>query len=263
MRKLSRLSALLIAGAVMTAPVMAADKAKALATVNGQPISQAVFDTIVAEQTSKGVPDTPQLRESIKDQLIARELLVQESKRKGFDKKSEIQLQIEAARQAVLVNALLTDTVRSNPVSDAQLKAEYDLIKQNLGGTEYRSRHILVESEAEAKAIIAKLNKGEKIADLAKDSKDPGSRETGGDLGWSTPGSYVKPFADALVSLKKGEFTKDPVQSQFGWHVIQLEDTRDLTPPPFEQIRPQLLQRANQQKVESLVQELRKKAKIN
>ena len=139
MRKLSRLSALLIAGAVMTAPVMAADKAKALATVNGQPISQAVFDTIVAEQTSKGVPDTPQLRESIKDQLIARELLVQESKRKGFDKKSEIQLQIEAARQAVLVNALLTDTVRSNPVSDAQLKAEYDLIKQNLGGPHRRN----------------------------------------------------------------------------------------------------------------------------
>lgn len=261
MRKTSRLAALLLAGAFVSVPAFAAGKA--LTTVNGQPISQTVFDAIIAEQTAKGVPDSPDLRNSIKEQLISRELLVQEAKRKGFDKKQDVQLQMEAARQAVLVNALLGDIMRSSMPSDAQLKGEYEQIKKSLGSTEYRSRHILVESADTAKEIIAKLDKGEKFSELAKQSKDPGSKDNGGELGWSTPSSYVKPFADALTSLKKGEYTKTPVQTQFGYHVIQLEESRALTPPPFEQVKPQLIQRANQQKVDALVRELREKAKVN
>lgn len=262
MNQISRLAALLIAGALISAPVLA-DKRKTFVTVNGQAIPQALYDTIIAEQKAKGAKESPELTAAIKEQLVARELLLQEAKRKGFDKKPEIQQQIDAARQAVLVNALLADHVRANPVSDAQLRAEYDTIKANMGGSEYKSRHILVDKEDDAKAIIAKLDKGEKIADLAKQSKDPGSRDNGGDLGWSSPNAYVKPFGEALTKLKKGEYTKAPVKSDFGYHVIQLEDSRPMTPPPFEQIKPQLQQRANQQQVENLVKDLRAKAKIN
>lgn len=263
MLKLSRLAALLVAGTIVTAPAFAADKAKPLATVNGQAISQAVYDAILAEQKGKGVNESPELKNSIKEQLIARELLVQEAKRRGFDKKKDVLLQMDAARQAVLVNAFLSELVRTSPVSDAQLKAEYDLIKQNLGTTEYKARHILVEKEDDAKAIIAKLDKGEKLADLAKQSKDPGSRDNGGELGWSSPNAYVKPFAEALAALKKGQYTKAPVKSDFGYHVIQLDDSRPMTPPPFEQVKPQLQQRASQQQIDNLVRDLRAKATVN
>ncbi len=263
MLKLSRLAALLIAGALVSAPVLAADKGKALVTVNGQAIPQAVYDAIIEEQQGKGVADSPEIRNSIKEQLIARELLVQEAKRKGVDKKSDVQLQMEAARQAVLVNAFLADFIRANPVSDAQLKAEYDGIKASLGNTEYKARHVLVEREEDAKAIIAKLDKGDKFSELAKQSKDPGSKDKGGELGWSAPSAYVKPFAEALTKLKKGEYTKAPVKTDFGYHVIQLDDSRALTPPPFEQVKPQLQQRASQQKIDALVRDLRAKAKVN
>lgn len=263
MLKLSRLAALLIAGAIVSAPVFAADKAKAYLTVNGQAIPQSVYDTFIAEQKSQGAQDSPELQNAVKEELIRREILAQEAKKKGLDKSAAIQGQIELAKQAVLIRAYLSEHVQAHPVSEAQLKAEYETIKAGLGSTEYKARHILVEKEDEAKAIIAKLDKGEKIADLAKQSKDPGSKDKGGELGWSVPSSYVKPFADALTKLKKGEYTKAPIKSDFGYHVIQLDDSRPLTPPPFDQVKPQLQQRASQQQVETLVKELRAKAKIN
>lgn len=265
MRKLSRLAALLVAGAIISAPVLAGDKdkVKPFATVNGQAIPQSVYDAFYAEQKAQGAPDGPQLQGAVKEELVRREILAQEAKKAGMDKDSVIQGQMELAKQAVLIRVYLSNYVRNNPISDAQLKAEYELIKNSLGATEYHARHILVENEAEAKAIIAALNKGEKFAELAKQSKDPGSKNNGGDLGWSTPASYVKPFAEAMVALKTGEYSKDPVKSDFGFHVIQLEETRPLTPPPFEQVKQQLQQRAGQQQVENLVKELRAKAKVN
>ena len=262
MFKLSRLAALLLASAVVSAPAFA-DKGKAFATVNGQAIPQYVYDAFVAEQRAQGAPDSAELQNAVKEELVRREVLTQEAKKKGLDKKADIQGQMELAKQAVLIRAFLSDYVRANPISDDKLKKEYDAIKSQLGSTEYKSRHILVEKEEEAKAIIAKLNKGEKFADLAKQSKDPGSKDNGGDLGWSSPSSYVKPFAEALTKLKKGEYTKDPVKSDFGYHVIELDDSRPLTPPPFEQVKPQLQQRAGQQVVEQLVKDLRAKAKVN
>lgn len=263
MQKISRLAALILVGAIVSAPALAADKGKAFVTVNGQAIPQSIYDTIIAEQKAKGIAESPELTNAIKEQLVARELLQQEAKKKGVDKKSEVQLQMEAAKQAVLVNAFLSDYVRANPVSDAQLKAEYEAIKANLGSTEYKTRHILVDKEDDAKAIIAKLDKGEKFADLAKQSKDPGSKDKGGDLGWNTPNAYVKAFSDAMVKLKKGEYTKTPVKSDFGFHVIEVEDSRPVNPPPFEQVKQQLAQQANQRQIENLVRELRSKAKIN
>jgi len=263
MQKISRLAALLIASAILAAPAFAADKAKALVTVNGQAIPQAVFDTILSEQKAQGAPDSPQLKEAIKEQLISRELLQQEAKKKGFDKKTEIQQQIEAAKQAILVNAFLSDYVRTHPVSDAQLKSDYEAIKAGLGNTEFRIRHILVDKEDDAKALIAKLDKGDKFTELAKQSKDAGSRDKGGELGWSSPNAFPGPFGEAVSKLKKGEYTKTPVRTNAGFHVIQVDDSRALTPPTFEQAKPQLQQRAANQQVDSLVKELRDKAKIN
>ena len=262
MYKLSRLAALLVAGAIVSAPALAQNKG-AFATVNGQAIPQSVYDAFVAEQKAQGAPDSAELQNAVKEELVRREILAQEAKKKGLDKKANIQGQIELAKQAVLIRAFLTDYVQAHPISDAQLKAEYELIKNNLGSTEYKSRHVLVEKEDDAKAIIAKLDKGEKFSELAKQSKDPGSKDKGGELGWSSPNAYVKPFAEALGKLKKGEYTKTPVKSDFGYHVIQLDDSRPLNPPAFDPVKPQLQQRANQQQVENLVKELRAKAKVN
>ena len=263
MLKLSRLAGLLVAGAIISAPALAAEKGKAFATVNGQPISQTVYNASVAEQKAQGAPDSPELQNAVKEELVRREILAQEAKKKGMDKNPNIQGQIELAKQAVLIRAYLSDYVKANPISEAQLKAEYDVIKNNLGSTEYKSRHVLVEKEEEAKAIIAKLDKGEKFSELAKQSKDPGSKDKGGELGWSSPAAYVKPFGEALTKLKKGEYTKTPVQSDFGYHVIQLDDSRPANPPPFDQVKPQMQQRASQQQIETLVKELRSKAKVD
>ena len=263
MLKLSRLAGLLVAGAIISAPALAAEKGKAFATVNGQPISQTVYNAFVAEQKAQGAPDSPELQNAVKEELVRREILAQEAKKKGMDKNPNIQGQIELAKQAVLIRAFLSEHVKANPISEAQLKAEYDVIKNNLGSTEYKSRHVLVEKEEEAKAIIAKLDKGEKFSELAKQSKDPGSKDKGGELGWSSPAAYVKPFGEALTKLKKGEYTKTPVQSDFGYHVIQLDDSRPANPPPFDQVKPQMQQRASQQQIETLVKELRSKAKVD
>lgn len=265
MIKLSRLAALLVAGTIVSAPTFAADKgsAGAVATVNGQPVSKNVYDVLLAEQKAQGAPDSPELQNAIKQKLIDASLLAQEAKKKGFDKKPEVQAKMELAREGVLISAYLSDYVRANPVSEEKLRKEYEAIKASLGTTEFKTKHILVANEDEAKAIIAKLDKGEKFSDLAKQSKDPGSKDNGGDLGWSAPTTYVKPFSEALTKLKKGEYTKTPVKTDFGYHVILLEDSRPLTPPTFEQVKPQLQQRASQQQVEQLVKKLREGAKIN
>ncbi|KAB2917432.1 MAG: peptidylprolyl isomerase [Dechloromonas sp.] len=261
MHKLPRLAALLVAGAIISVPALAQNKT--YATVNGQPIPQSVYDAFISEQKAQGAQDGPELQNAVREELIRRELLSQEAKKKGLDKKGTVPGQIELAKQAVLIRAYLTDHVRSNPITEERLKAEYEGIKANLGSTEYKARHVLVEKEDEAKAIIAKLEKGEKFSELAKQSKDPGSRDNGGELGWNSPAAYVKPFGEALTKLKKGEYTKAPVKSDFGYHVIQLDDSRPSNPPPYEQVKQQLQQRAGQQQIEQLVKDLRAKAKIN
>ncbi len=266
MRNISRLAGLLIAGAIVSAPALAAGKGESKAegiTVNGQTIPASTFNAILAEQKAHGAPDTEEVKTAIREALIRRELLVQEAKKKGLDKKGEVQLQIEQARQEILGRAAIMEYVKAHPVAEDKLKKEYEAIKAQAGNTEYKSRHVLVEKEDDAKAIIAKLDKGEKIADLAKQSKDPGSKDNGGDLGWSAPAAYVKPFADAIKLLKKGEYTKTPVKTDFGYHVIQLEDSRALNHPPYDQVKQQLQQRAQQQLVEEYMKDLRAKAKVN
>ncbi len=232
-------------------------------TVNGVAISKAKFEFAVKQRTAAGQPDSPEMRNAVKDDLINRELIAQEAKKKGVEKQPDVAMQLDFAQQSVLVGAYLQDWARNNTPGDDELKKDYEKIKGQMGETEYKARHILVGTEDEAKKIIAELKKDpKKFAKLAEKSKDTGSAKKGGELDWAMPGAYVKPFSDALAGLKKGEMTQAPVQTQFGWHVIKLEDTRPAKFPPFEEVKPQLQQQAQQAQVQKMVADLRAKAKV-
>ena len=224
---------------------------------------QQLYDFLLKERLASGQqPDSPQLRELIRDELINRELVMREAKKKGMDKDPMVKASMELNSQTVLVRAYMQDYVRANPPTDDQLKKDYEAIKTALGSKEYRARHVLVEKEEEAKEIISQLQKGEKFEKLAERSKDPGSKDKGGDLDWASPANFAKPFSDAMVGLQKGKFTPTPVQTQFGWHVIMLEDVRDTKAPSFEEVKPNLTQRAQGLLVERHIADLRNKAAI-
>jgi peptidyl-prolyl cis-trans isomerase C len=231
--------------------------------VNGSPVLQNFADAFIAEQTAKGTPDSPELRNAVREELIRREVLLQQAKSAKLDKSPNIVAQAEAASQAVFIRSYVQQYLEKNPVKDEQLQTEYARVKTQVGDTEYKTRHILVKEESEAQAIIDQLkgNAG-KFEELSKQSIDPGSKDRGGDLGWAAAGNYVKPFADALVTLKKGKFTETPVKSHLGYHVILLEDVRPMTFPSFEEIKPRLLQQVQQQQVTRMVEDLRAKAKV-
>lgn len=235
---------------------------EALATVNGKAIPKSRSDALVAAQLRQGIPDSADLRKQVSEELVRREILTQEALKKGLDKKQDIQVQLDLARQGVLVGAYLTDYAMSHPVTDDAIKKEYEAVKAKLGDKEYRARHVLVEKEDEAKAIIEKLKKGTKFEEVAKESKDPGSKERGGELGWANPGSFVKPFSDAMVALAVGKFTETPVKSDFGWHVIQVDETRELKLPSIDEAKPQITQQLQQRMVQQHIEEMRAKAKV-
>ena len=236
--------------------------AQNVATVNGVAIPKARVDAIVKAQAAQGQPDSEQLRTAVRERLIELEVLAQEANKKGLAKNPDFQQQIELQRQQALANALVQDYIKANPVDDAAAKVEYDKIRTQAGDKEYKARHILVDKEDEAKDIVAKLKGGQKFEELAKVSKDPGSKDRGGDLDWNSPAAYVKPFSDALVKLQKGQYTMVPVQTQFGWHVILLEDVRPTKFPPFDDVKNELKQRIQQQNVAKYVGDLRSKAKV-
>ncbi len=264
MQRTSKLAALAILGVIAASPAYAENNSAA--TVNSISIPQERVDLRVKVVASQGQPDTPELRKAIRDDLINIEIMSQEAVKKNLDKQSETVQLLELSRQQVLVGAFVQDYVKTHPVAEKELTEGYESLKNNLGSKEYSVRHILVDKESEAKSIAAKLKKGGKFDKLAKDSsKDTGSKEHGGDLGWIAVGNitsaYVKPFGDALMNLTKGQIS-EPVQSQFGWHIIKLEDMRELKMPSYEELKPQLAQRMQQQAVQSLIAELRAKAKI-
>lgn len=240
----------------------AAEKSSAFATVNGKAIPKSRADALLAGQARQGIPDTPELRKQVSEELVRREILTQEATKKGFDKKAEIQGQMDLARQGVLIGAYLNEYARTHPVTDEAIKKEYEAVREKLGTKEYKARHVLVEKEDEAKAIIESLKKGVKFDELAKQSKDPGSKERGGDLGWASPASFVKPFSDAMVKLAAGKYTETPVKSDFGWHVIQLDETRDLKLPSFDEAKGQISQQLQQRMVQQHIDDLRAKAKV-
>ena len=231
--------------------------------VNGVTIPQSRVELLNKELSANGQADSPERAAAIKEELISREVLVQAAQKRGLDKAPDTMAQLDAARQAVLVRALIEAELRANPVSDGELKKVYDDFKRSMGENEYKVRHILVEKEDEAKAIIADLGKGGDFAKIAKDkSKDPGSKDNGGDLDWGPAARYVKPFADALMAMKKGQTSTAPVKTDFGFHVLRLDDVRPIQVPAFEEMKEQFRQRAQQQQVQKMMMDLRSKAKV-
>jgi peptidyl-prolyl cis-trans isomerase C len=231
-------------------------------TVNGKAIPKSRLEYIVKQRAAQGQPDNEQTRRMILDNLITQEVVAQEADRKGFGKGADVRTQMDLMRQQVLVQALIQDHLKAHPVKDEDMLAEYNKLKASRGDKEYKARHILVDKDTEANDIIAQLKKGAKFEDLAKQSKDPGSKDKGGDLDWAPPTTFVKPFAEALTKLEKGKYTEAPVQTQFGWHVIQLDDVRALPFPAYDTVKPQLQNRLQEQEVQKYVGELRSKATI-
>ncbi|MCC6378377.1 MAG: peptidylprolyl isomerase [Burkholderiales bacterium] len=258
---LALLAALALPAAHAQAPAAPKAAVAAKAADAGKTLySPAVFDAVLKDRTSQGQPDTPELRAAIREELNTRELLAREARKKGLDKSGDTKAQMDLAAQTVLVRAYVADWVKANPIPEADLRKEYDAIKNQIGDKEYKVAHILVATQDEAKDVIAQLQKGAKFADLAKArSTDPGSKDKGGDLDWNAPANFVKPFSDAMVKAEKGKFTPQPVQTQFGWHVILVEDVRDAKVPSFDEVKPQLAQRMQAQHLDKYFRELRAK----
>ena len=237
--------------------------AQNVAVVNGKPVPSSRVEMLANQLAKSGRPVTDDVRAQIKEEVIVREIFMQEAQKRGLSASEDVKAQMELARQTILIRELFADFQKKNPVSDADLKAEYDKFVAANSGKEYKARHILVEKEDEAKDIVARLKKGEKFDELAKKlSKDPGSGAKGGDLDWANASSYVAEFSQAMVKLEKGQLTQEPVKSQFGWHVIQLDDTRDAKLPPFEELKPQISQQKTQEKLATFQEDLRKAAKV-
>ena len=237
--------------------------AQNVAIVNGKAVPKTRVDALAQQLARTGRPVTPEMQSQIKEEVIAREVFMQEAEKRGLSGSDDFKTQMELARQAILIRELFADFQKKNPVTDADLKGEYDKFVAANGGKEYKARHILVEKEDEAKAIIASLKKGGKFEDIAKkSSKDPGSGANGGDLDWANPSSYVPEFAEAITKLNKGQMTDAPVKTQFGYHIIRIDDIRTAKLPPFEELKPQIAQQMQQQKLTAFQQGLREKAKV-
>lgn len=237
--------------------------AQNIAIVNGKAVPKTRAEALTQQVARSGRPITPDVEAQIKEEVIAREIFMQEAQKRGLDATDDFKAQIELARQTILIRELFAEFQKTAAVTDADVQAEYDKFVAANGGKEYRARHILVETEAQANAILASLKKGGKFEDIAKkQSKDPGSGANGGDLDWAAPGNFVKEFSDAMIALKKGEVTPAAVKSQFGYHIIRLDDVREAQLPKLEEVKPQIAQQLQQQRMAAFQQELRAKAKV-
>ena len=250
---------------VLATAIAGTAMAQNVAIVNGKPVPKARVDVLMQQATRGGQqPVTPELESRARDEVVLREVFAQEAEKRGIAATPDYRNQMDLARQTILIRELFADYQKKNPVSDAEAQAEYDKFKAQASGTEYRARHILVEKEDEAKSLLKQLTAGAKFDDLAKKhSTDKGSGANGGDLDFAKPDSYVPEFSQALTALKKGETTAAPVKSQFGWHIIKLEDTREAQFPAFEDVKPQVVQRLSQQKLQQYQEDLKKKAKTD
>ena len=259
--KLKLLSA--VATAAILATLAPAALAQNVAIVNGKAVPTSRVEALSQQVARSGRPVTPEMQGQIKDEVIAREIFMQEAQKQGLDTTDDFKTQIELARQTLLIRELFGNFQKANPVTDTEIKAEYDKFAASNSGKEYRARHILLEKEDQAKAIIAQLKKGGKFEEIAKkSSKDPGSGANGGDLDWASAGNYVAEFSAALAKLTKGKMTETPVKTQFGYHIIRLDDVREAQLPKFDDVKPQISQQLQQQKLVKFQDELRAKAKV-
>jgi peptidyl-prolyl cis-trans isomerase C len=263
MKKLfSPSAAALLLSASLLAPLAA--QAQNIAIVNGKAVPKARAEALLEQAVKQGQPKTPELEAQVRDEIVLREIFQQEAEKRGLSASPDFKTQMEFARQSILIRGLFDDFQAKNPVSDAEIKGEYDKFKSMSAGTEVRARHILVEKEDEAKGLITQIKGGASFEELAKKhSKDPGSGANGGDLDFANPNSYVAEFAQALGKLKKGEMTQEPVKSQFGFHIIRYEDSRPSAFPELDAVRPQIKQRLEQQKLAKFREDVRTKAKTD
>ena len=257
-------AALIVAAATPAFAQQAARPAPAatLAKVNGVAIQASLVDLLVQEQVAQGATDGPELKTQVRDHLVRREVLLQAARKEGVDKKPEVRQRIDFTVAEMTVNSYIDGWVAKHPVSEEEARAEYARLVKEAGSTEYKVRHILVDNEDIAKDVIEKLKTGSNFADLSMTSLDPASRDKGGDLGWTRPAVFVKEFGDALVKLEKGQYTTEPVKSQFGFHVIQLDDKREADSPKFEDVKDRVVQSLQQKAVQAHVTALMGKAKI-
>lgn len=254
------LTALTAAALIAAAPWAAAQN---VAIVNGKAVPTARVEALAQQVAASGRPVDDTVRAQLKEEVVLREIFMQEAQKRGIGATAEYKTQMELARQTIMIRALFADFQKKNPVADADIKAEYDKFAAANAGKEFRARHILVEKEDEAKAIIASIKGGASFEDIAKkQSKDPGSGANGGDLDWAAAGSYVTEFSEAMVKLDKGQMTAAPVKSQFGWHIIRVDDVRQAQLPAFDEVKPQIAQQMQQQKLSEFQNKLREKAKV-
>ncbi|PZP35206.1 MAG: peptidylprolyl isomerase [Roseateles depolymerans] len=254
----------LVLAAAIAAIVPAAAMAQNIATVNGKPVPKARVETLIQQVTKGGQARSPELEAQVKDEVVRREIFLQEAEKRGIPQTADYKVQMDLAKQMLLIRGLMEDFRAKNPVSDADAQAEYDKFKAANSGNEYRARHILVEKEEDAKALIAQIKGGASFEELAKkNSKDTGSAQNGGDLDFANPNNFVPEFSKAMTALKKGEMTQEPVKSQFGWHIIKLEDIRPATFPAFDDVKAQIKQKIEQQKMAEFQQSLIEKAKTD
>jgi len=252
-----------IAVATLMSALAVPAAAQNLAIVNGKAVPMSRVDALAQQLARAGRPVAPEMMDELKKAVIDRELFMQEAHKLGLDATEDFKTQMEFTREAILIRELITNFQKTNPVTDAEIQAEYDKFAAANSGKEYRARHILVEKEDQAKAIIASIKKGAKFEDIAKkQSKDPGSGANGGDLDWANAGNYVKEFSEAMTKLAKGKMTETPVKSQFGYHIIRLDDVRDAQLPKIDDVKPQITQQLGQQKLVKFQEDLRAKAKI-
>jgi peptidyl-prolyl cis-trans isomerase C len=261
-KPVASLANLTLAWAALLAPM--AVHAQNLAIVNGKAVPKSRVEQLLQQAARAGQQISPEMTMQARDQVVLREIYMQEAERRGLATRPDYRAQMELARQSILIRELFEDYKKKNPVNDEAAKVEYDKFKAQASGTEYRARHILVEKEDEAIGLIAQIKAGAKFEDLAKKhSKDPGSGENGGELDFAKPESYVPEFGGALSKLKKGELTETPVKSQFGYHIIRLEDTREASFPSFDDVKGQIKQRLEQVQLQRYQEELRSKAKTD
>lgn len=258
-----------LAAALPLAAVAADTKPKNAAVVNGVPIPQARVDYVAKAQVAQSQgqqQDSPEFRANVLDILITREILYQDAIKRKLDKNPDYLTQLDLAKQQIMLGVLLEDLTKTIKPSEADVRKEYERVKaENSGeaGKEYRARHILVKEEAEAKQVIADLAKGGDFAKIAKEkSQDPGSKDAGGELDWSEAEAYVEPFGVALKSMKKGEVSKEPVKTSYGYHIIELEDVRSKPFPEFDQVKAQIEQGLAGKARDDYIADLRAKAKI-
>ena len=245
--------------AAVSMPVFAQN----IAIVNGKAVPSSRVEALKQQVERSGRPVTPEMMGQIKEELIAREIFMQEARKRGLDASEDYKNQLEMARQSLLIRELFADFQKKNPITDADIKAEYDKFSAANGGKEFRARHILVEKEDEALDLITQIKKGGSFEELAKKaSKDPGSGANGGDLDWAAAGSYVPEFSAAMSKLDKGQMTEAPVKTQFGFHIIRVDDVRDAQLPKLEEVKPQITQQLQQQKIAKYQESLRSKAKV-